>query len=100
MGFSGGMAAFSEAAQEAPVKPQPPFSKFFPLHGDLYEPVSFFMRLDFISPLSPSRPFFPGEQFQVWSGAAMLDDRVKLIRFSGMLSFSAYNDIHLFPARS
>jgi hypothetical protein len=63
MGFSAGMAASLEAVQEAPVKLQLPFSKFFPIHGDLYEPVSFFMRLDFISPLSPSRPFFSSEQF-------------------------------------
>jgi hypothetical protein len=89
MGFSGGTAAFSEAVEEAPVKRQRRFSKFFPLHGDLYDPVSFFTPLDFISPLSPSRPFFSGEQFQVWSGAALLNDWVKLIRFPGMLSFPA-----------
>ncbi len=31
MGFSGGIAAFSEAVEEAPVRPRPPFSKIYPL---------------------------------------------------------------------
>jgi len=36
MGFSGGTAAFSEAVEEAPVRPQPPFSEIYPLQGPDY----------------------------------------------------------------
>lgn len=54
---------------------------------------------DFIAPTGPAWDGFPGEEFQVRAGAALLNKGIDLARLSGMLALSRGKQIDLPSAR-
>src|SRR6516165_1940238 len=57
-----------------------------------------FVAIDLIAPLRPPLDALAGEQFDVWAGAALLDDVVSLQRLPGMLLLSLHDDVDLSAA--
>ena len=53
-----------------------------------------------VTPNGPAFSFSSGKKFQVGCRAAIFDNLILFVRFSGMLSFYGFDDIYLFSSRS
>src|SRR5215469_15698083 len=62
-------------------------------------PIRAIVRVCLVAPRLPFAPGAPCEQFQIRSGGARLDDRIKLIRLSRVFTLATRDVIHLSAAR-